>query len=414
VRFLVLLALAHVGCYSKHDYACEISCAVGTGAAACPAGLTCNSDGLCNTSEASCRAGDAALDSTIADAPPGTSCFGKGYFRVCIPSDGLPTTDITIGPGPGIHDTNVAASCKRVAQAAGFPDVCVIIARNYTIVPNTIVSVEGELPLAILATQTLQIDGTLDVSTTSGRIGPGAILAELTPRLCRVALPGNSTSIAGDGAGGSAGGGMGFPGGPGGTGFGNNLGAEMTMAAPVMMDRAVRGGCRGARGGEALGEPGGVGGIGGGAVYLIAGSQIIVNGAINASGAGGQAATISTGGGGGGSGGFIGLDAPAYMIANTARIFASGGSGSQGGGMTSPGAAGVVATAAMTEPTTPNTAQGGGIGAQGHSSAPGGAGGLGATAAGGGGGGGGGGFIGTYGNFTTATGAIVRPPRTAM
>jgi hypothetical protein len=93
----------------------------------------------------------------------------------------------------------------------------------------------------------------------------------------------------------------------------------------------------------------------GGAVFLIAGTSIILSdGAfINASGGGGHQVGLSYGGSGGGSGGFIGLDAPTLMI--DGDLFALGGGGSVGGSATGFGPAGNVAAG----PRNPALSKGG-------------------------------------------------------
>jgi hypothetical protein len=92
---------------------------------------------------------------------------------------------------------------------------------------------------------------------------------------------------------------------------------------------ALRGGCDG-QAGNGPGETKGVKGPGGGVVYLIAGKEIDISGAINASGGagGGGGSGACAGGGGGGSGGMIALDAP--LITVSGLLLANGGGGGEG------------------------------------------------------------------------------------
>jgi hypothetical protein len=109
----------------------------------------------------------------------------------------------------------------------------------------------------------------------------------------------------------------------------------------------LRGGCRGGTGGEGGNNdginPGGPGGLGGGAIALVSGGTITVDGAIYASGAGGgtiegQPGTgncepgnggFQQGGGGGGSGGMIVLEGMALAVPG--KIAANGAGGGGGG-----------------------------------------------------------------------------------
>jgi hypothetical protein len=131
-------------------------------------------------------------------------------------------------------------------------------------------------------------------------------------------------------------------------------------------------------------------GHGGGAVFLIAGTKIDIQGGINAAGEGGTPGIKnSAGGGGGGAGGMIGFDAP--MITANSLILANGGGGAEGSGTAT------VAGAPGNDPTTilaaaggvENTVQGG-DGGNGSAGLAGGSGAAGTSGTGGGGGGGGG------------------------
>jgi hypothetical protein len=244
------------------------------------------------------------------DAPQpeaGEVCFGdpSGFARPCFAMP--PDLPVTLN---GAVDTD-GAMCATVSNT----QACVIAGTTVTIPAGATVTVSGTKPLVLLATQTLTIDGTLDVSS---KIVGGVLGASANDGGCNAGTaPGN--------LGGGAGGSFGAAGGNGGNPNGGTAGA----AAPPT---ALRGGCRGQNGSEQTAGTGGIGGNGGGAVYLIAETAIAVGvtGVINASGAGGgNGVTNLAGGGGGGSGGLVGFDSPS--VTNAGLVFANGGGGGGGG-----------------------------------------------------------------------------------
>jgi hypothetical protein len=232
---------------------------------------------------------------------------------------------------------------------------------------------------------------------------------------CSDAQPGVAAVFM-EGGGGGAGGSFQTAGGGGGRGNGNNVGGMPGSVEPTM--GFVRGGCRGANGGASASplEFDAFGGSGGGAMYLLAGDSIVIEGVLDASGAGGSAGTQGddtdtntggAGGAGGGSGGLIALDAPMIVVEAGGRLVANGGGGGGGG----PPNIDKFATAGS-EPATTGPEP---YGAIGGTSAGGGEGGNGATkldlaqagapnnvveGGGGGGGGGGLGHLLTFGPFT--------------
>lgn len=270
--------------------------------------------------------------------PDAQLCYGVGVVKVCFSA--LPTGTVNLPGAANPLDTSVNASCTLVVAQQGGPSLCVIGGTTVT-VSGTLVAI-GARPLVLVATDVLTVSssGTIDVSSVSGngaRRGAGGNATE-----CSRSDKGQNDS---GGAGGGAGGSFGAVGGtggtgdldssgpPGGSGAGGNAGAAQT--SPTVL----HGGCVGGAGGAGTNDPrdtGGTGGDGGGAVYLIAGSRIAIegNGNVFASGAGGRV-TAGSGGfqegaGGGGSGGMIGLDAP--MIQVQGRVVANGGAGGGGGG----------------------------------------------------------------------------------
>lgn len=345
---------------------------------------------------------DAALG-VIVDAPsacPGGTFVGKngvggtGLLEVCVPSNVPATLDL-----PTTIDTSVAGQCDTIIVIDSYgTEACVKWAALTRV---TSVQATGPRALVLVATNTLSVSGTVDVSSThTGMKGAGGNWGG-----CQAndGVAGSTTTGSTGGSGG-AGGSFSTRGGNGGAnGAGQYTGARTTALA----DR-VRGGCGGGTGGIGPGSSeGGLGGRSGGAVYFIAGTRLEFGptAIVNASGAGGKggAGTSSTyaggagGGGGGGSGGLIGLDAPAILVDANAKLFANGGGGGGGGATTGSGVAGAEPSSA-----TINTSAAGGMGAPtyggrgGAGAATSGAGYAGINSKSGGGGGGGLGYIVAY------------------
>jgi hypothetical protein len=261
------------------------------------------------------------LRELAAPADADTRCLGHaspdGLARVC---PAVEREDYVV---PDDVDTDDVATCTEI-EDAGATKICVIAASNISVRGSAVV--HGNRPLLLAARHALVVEAsaTVDVASHgSGKLGPGA-----SPTLC-VAASGDSTTNA---ASGGAGGGFGNAGGAG----GDADAIRGASASPIVSPTAVRAGCTGGRGGSAV-NSGGLGGAGGGALYLIAGERIEIDGAIDASGAGGSGGLKATmtggggGGGGGGSGGLIGFDAPEVTIAAAAHVVANGGGGGGGG-----------------------------------------------------------------------------------
>ncbi|HEY4059989.1 MAG TPA: hypothetical protein VGM39_25410 [Kofleriaceae bacterium] len=333
------------GTYACHD---DSNCTGGPGAGRCETDL-----GVCSFADSSCGDGyrfgdnsgshsgqcvggssdidasvgsDAPGDGPTIDAPPDAQlCFGTSQ-QICFTT--LPTAPKDL---PASIDTGVDGNCDLIVPQTGGLALCVVAGTQVT-VPGT--RVFGTRPLVVVATGgTITVTGTLDASSRHdgpNKTGPGANAATCS-----------STNINGENdAGGGAGGGGGGFGGVGGTAgkadtntsAGNDGDSNGGTGGAVSSNTFIRGGCRGGNGGNG-GGTGGAGGDGGGAVYLIANTNITVNGAVYASGAGGTGGPRDgNGGGGGGSGGLIGLDAQAIVINGT--LAANGAGGGGGGGTT--------------------------------------------------------------------------------
>ncbi|MGE5186711.1 MAG: hypothetical protein ACM31C_31875 [Acidobacteriota bacterium] len=341
------------------------------------------------------------------DAPGATAfCFGKD-LNLCLSA--MPSGAITL-PGANPLDTDTDANCTEVVAQTNGPAVCVIAGATITV--NADMTATGSRPLALIATDTVTMNATIDVSSTSGgRTGAGASAAPC-------AVTENGTPDA-HGGGGGAGGSFGASGGAGGKGDNNDqnggTGGVGGSAPLPIAPPPLRAGCAGGNGGNGDGtHPGGAGGASGGAIAIIAGTRIQIGASVYASGAGGGAGTGNNstldvqcgGGGGGGSGGMIALDAPTIQVGGV--LAANGGGGGGGGGDNGTGTGGSDGSTVLYS-SIANGGGGGGMGPD-QTGGGGGNGAAGAVAAnaggsvkaGGGGGGGGLGVIWVHGTLSAA------------
>ena len=272
------------------------------------------------------------------DAPPDAvaGCYGVGIVAVCPDGSITGQDQLTVGSTMTL-DTSTSPLCEPYHLPSGASDTafCMIGSKAITISANGRLNVTGTKPLVLLGTNSITIDGVLDVSSHRGGIAGAASNSAACDNANSAGTqggPGGSfTSIGGDGGAGAVGG--------------------RAAASPAIgMVNALRGGCRGIDG---AGPNGGAGGRGGGAVALIS-EAIRIGGTVNASGAGGSGAGLDSGGGGGGSGGMIVLDGIVTLVAG-ARVLANGGGGGEGGGSGNGGNSG-------TDPTFPLVPANGGGG----------------------------------------------------
>lgn len=312
-------------------------------------------------------------------------CLGGGLISVC--PEPPPTAGLSVA-GMQVLDTENEPTC--ITQMSGNLEVCVLLRTSINVAAGATLRVTGKRPLVLASTSTLVVRGTIDASSVLQKPPGGGG----NPALC---MPGAMSGATGAGGAGGSYGGRG--------GRGGDNGSQ--PAAPVPLDH-IQGGCPGSRG---VGSQLAAGGAGGGAVYLIAKEQIVVDGAINASGAAGDASTGagfgSNGGGGGGAGGLIGLDAP--TISGGGTLFANGGGGGSGSSTLFPGMPGTESPSATVA----------GRGGTSNNNGNGGDGSLGSQLDGrngldgmnaGGGGGGGAGMIYVHGAYSI-TGPVSPPPR---
>jgi len=311
-------------------------------------------------------------------------CFGA-LVRTCLPAP--PREPLAFTASIDINTSNSSYCEPNIDQ------YCVVAATAISIAPQVVVSARGLRALVLVAAGTIDVQGSIDVSSDVVRTLPGA---GADPATC---VRGSLPVDAGGGAGGSFGG-------RGGNGQAI-AGANATPAPELMAMPGLRGGCPG-QAGSAPDDPigGGTGGPGGGAVALVA-QTIVLEGRINASGGGGRGGPRGpSGGGGGGSGGMIVLDTSSLAPDSQGAVFANGGGGGEGGGTASGGSAGVTVGLDGGVSTAPTERARGGINGANNQSGDGGDGSLGTelagrdavdpiseTGGGGGGGGGGAGFI---------------------
>ncbi len=332
-------------------------------------------------------------DSPLPPLPDAQQCFGS-FINVCLSA--LPTAAITVSAADLDINTGTEPTCDSNTS-----DYCVIAATSFSVAAGRTLRGHGTKPLILIATTAAGFDlaGTIDVSSSHDGtlVGAGAFAGNICALLSQPAPV--AATVVGGGFGGSFGG----KGGAGAAG-GGLTGTPGTSGAAVAFPVALRGGCPG---GSGAGGTGVLGGSGGGSVFLIA-RALHLDGAINASGAGGHGGAASkSGAGGGGSGGLIVLESPSIL--GSGSLFANGGGGGEGGAAAGAGADGVESTGPATAGAAGNGANGGGAGGDGSSGASlvGGSAPVVASANGGGGAGGGGaGFIRAAG----ATTAMISPP----
>jgi hypothetical protein len=290
----------------------------------------------------------------------------------CVPSP------IERGLGTMTIDTSMGSPICEADYKAAY---CMISGTTITLPAGTKIIASGSRPLLLVAYDSIDLQGTIDVSsrrTPTEFVGASADDSRCTP------AAGSEAAVGGTGG---AGGSFQYFGGPGGA-AGATASAQPTPApTPV----ALHGGCDGAPGGGFAAATGGATGHSGGAVYLIAQHSITLGDAAQllANGEGGGKGAAGAGGGGGGSGGMIVLDAPTITLGTGALVLAEGGGGGGGGDagdsasdggecLATPGASGGAATAPAGAGGTGGAAS---AGAAGHDNAT--------TSTGGAGGGGG-------------------------
>lgn len=225
---------------------------------------------------------------------------------------GVPrSTGIITGPPSGEFDTDadctldaILGECVPLDGTAG-SEACVCFADTLIIHD---LRVRGSRALVVMASDSIEVKGTLDVSAQGTSNGPGKGYVHDEPSVNGYAMGGTYASRGGrdDGA----------------TLFGD------ASLAPLMAGCQGQAVCTTTRGGGA-----------GGALQLTALESISVTGTIAANGGGGEAGqqgdATCLDGAGGGSGGGILIEAPQVEISGT--VVAQGGAGGSGGSTDHPG-----------------------------------------------------------------------------
>src|SRR5262249_26807013 len=240
-----------------------------------------------------------------------------------------------------LDTTDCAAAGGRASPQSGTaPELCVFKAATIVFPVGTKLRITGTRPAVFVATNTLELDGQIDVAGHRGVGGAGALAAR--PLGGNGANGGDNQIFGGGGAGHAP---------PGGAGGASPTLHSAGMAyGPSDNQSPLLPGSFGGAGGMPCATPGcsaGANGGGGGGALQLVGCQKLVVGAgavVNAGGGGGDGgvatnAGVAAGGGdGGGSGGTILIEAPVISIPGQAVLAANGGAG--GGGPLATGARG--------------------------------------------------------------------------
>jgi hypothetical protein len=437
MRHAVVLAsvLLATSCYSPSVEPCRYVC----NGAACPSGLTCNSQGMCATSATEMCGGDASVTDTPADSSCGWSVVSNVDPCALRADQETASWDLRDGENWVVNTDTLTVSVNnqtvtsvpihledQATAVPKVPQVALIMVGDFSMAGQSKLQIVGARPLTLLVNGTAMVAGPIEiVPSFASAVG------------CPTAGDSGASVTSAAGAGGGGGGGFGpnanntsgqaggaggssppplSPGGPGGSGgqISGGVGDPRKLSP-------VRPGCPGGSGGTraGAGSLGGRGGAGGGAIQISARTRIVLAGMISAPGAGGGIGGNGAGGGGG-AGGAILLEAETVDLGAGARLCANGGSGATGSGVTT--GVGQPGTCALTG------ALGGGEGANGTPASSSGGGGAAAnvdaeagqvgkpgtdTAANpstsGGGGGGGVGRIRIHGQLTTAQPVLSSP-----
>jgi hypothetical protein len=292
-------------------------CGCTPGTATCVMSMltVCNPDGMSTTATActvGCESGSASCKTFVPSNGLAPSLAGAATMpALAIPAGA--TIDSTTGIVTAADGTVVHDSAASSVVLSGTTMIRVFAAPTLSL-PS--LKVVGTLPIAFVASDTIAVDGLVDVSADGSAAGPGAAgsAAGCNGGSVRT-FPCNVACVL-PGAGGA---GNAIEGGAGGD-------PDATSIASVGVGEvgfALVGGCAG---GAILNSSGVVttyGGAGGGAIQLVAGTTITLNGVIHAGGGGGQGGTNTAGG----SGGVVILEAPAVQIDAAGGIAANGGAG---------------------------------------------------------------------------------------
>lgn len=252
--------------------------------------------------------------------------------------------DLDIPMGNFVLNTDsceVSSGVARIQAMNSGANACVWTVGNLDMSESLYLQVSGSLPLIVVATGDVNLDGFFDLRAEGDVPGAGGFAGGTRDAPGGGGdgggLPGMRAGDFGDGGGGGGGGlsAGGRGGDAGDSAFGGEGGASfMTTGEPLI------GGSGGGVGPGARDREGN-GGAGGGAIQISALGTVTVRGVIRAGGGGGQGGLSFTNdrnwgaGGGGGAGGTILLEAPRIVIEGNLSV--SGGGGGAGPSNTSNG-----------------------------------------------------------------------------
>lgn len=266
---------------------------------------------ICDLTTNSCRGCTDDSECPGGFCAPATMTCQRSIVPAFVPNacDNAATSDLTVAVDT-IIDTSNATNCNGglVAQA-GAREICVVHHGNVSIQSGVTLTFTGSRPVALVADDTLSVDGVIEVGATGTVDGPG----------------GGVTTSGGNESANDGGGGAGFAtaGAPGGSqtvdGGGVNGGAIGTdpSSTSVLVG--------GSRASDATA------GGGGGALSVIScRGTVTISGTIASGGGGGLGGPVgaTAAGFGGGSGGYVALEG--RMIVLTGQLFANGGGGGSG------------------------------------------------------------------------------------
>lgn len=236
--------------------------------------------------------------------------------------------DLTVGATESIT-IDTSGSCDATLAQTGGPDICVFKYANIDIADDGTVTVSGNRALVLVGTDSVVVNGLIDVSAAGDKSGPGAV----TDR---------TGGAGGARENGGGGGGFGTQGALGGLGGGSTATAGAAgVAYGTEPLTPLMGGAPGGSNGPAASRLA-MGGGGGGALHLVSCADLNIGATavLDAGGGGGQGGPGGTSfigagaGGGGGAGGALLIEAVSVTIASGAVLVANGGGGG-GGGVTS-------------------------------------------------------------------------------
>ena len=288
---------------------------------------------------------------TFAPENAPTASLTAGTFDWVVEAD----TDATTG------GANIPGGVGRttMAQADGARNLVILAVKSLWVKPGVMLRFTGTAAVAIVASGSVLVEGTIDVSASGVTAGPGGWGGGASgddgqaPASALAAQAGSSAAQYDDSGGGGAC--FGAVGGQGGPGGGAPSPPVCTTFGSSTLSPLFGGGGGGGGGG---GTAAGAGGGGGGAIQLVAAVRIDVPGVVIAAGAGGGGGEYSLDfgpGGGGGAGGGILLEAPVVNVAGA--VTANGGGG--GGGAYYMEGVGGTGTAGLTNRNPAPGGQGG-------------------------------------------------------